>query len=219
MDSLIYIFRAAGIVAWPLFASSIAAVALIVERLAFWFRVNRRQRRVVREVLQTYSQNPDTAIKKLQVNGDLPLARIFLEALELDSPNIEEFRLALESGAQAEIPILKRFNTIFDTIISLSPLFGLLGTVLGLITTFGSLKLGDATGTNAAGVTAGISEALISTALGLVVAIFTLLFANMFRGFYLQQIAFIQEAGGQLELQYRHRYEKLPRESNYAPTR
>jgi biopolymer transport protein ExbB len=72
----------------------------------------------------------------------LPLARIFLEALELDSPNIEEFRLALESGAQAEIPILKRFNTIFDTIISLSPLFGLLGTVLGLITTFGSLKLG-----------------------------------------------------------------------------
>jgi biopolymer transport protein ExbB/TolQ len=68
--------------------------------------------------------------------------------------------LALESGAQAEIPIMKRFNTIFDSIISLSPLFGLLGTVLGLITTFSSLKLGDATGTNAAGVTAGISEAL-----------------------------------------------------------
>lgn len=219
MDSLIYIFRAAGIVAWPLFASSIAAVALIVERIAFWFRVNRRQRRVVREVLQIYSQNPETAIKKLQVNGDLPLARIFLEALELDSPNIEEFRLALESGAQAEIPILKRFNTIFDTIISLSPLFGLLGTVLGLITTFSSLKLGDATGTNAAGVTAGISEALVSTALGLVVAIFTLLFANMFRGFYTKQIAFIQEAGGQLELLYRHRYEQLSRESTYAPTR
>jgi len=219
MDSLIYIFKAAGIVAWPLFASSIAAVALIIERLAFWFRVNRRQRRVVREVLQVYSQNPDSAIKKLQVNSDLPLARIFLEALELDSPNIEEFRLALESGAQAEIPILKRFNTIFDTIISLSPLFGLLGTVLGLITTFGSLKLGNATGTNAAGVTAGISEALVSTAIGLVVAIFTLLFANMFRGFYLQQIAFIQEAGGQLELFYRHRYEQLQRESNYAPTR
>ena len=104
MDTLIYIFRAAGIVAWPLFASSIAAVAPIVERLAFWFRVNRRQRGVVREVLQLYSQNPDSAIKKLQVNGDLPLARIFLEALELDSPNIEEFRLALLSGAQAEIP-------------------------------------------------------------------------------------------------------------------
>jgi len=173
----------------------------------------------VRDVLQLYSQNPDSAIKKLQVNGDLPLARIFLEALELDSPNIEEFRLVLESAAQAEIPVLKRFNTIFDTIITLSPLFGLLGTVLGLITTFDSLKLGDAAGTNAAGVTGGISEALVSTAMGLVVAIFTLLFANMFRGFYLQQIAFIQEAAGQLELLYRHHYEKLPRESNYAPTR
>jgi biopolymer transport protein ExbB len=219
MDNFIYIFRSGGIVSWPLLASSIAALALIIERLFFWFKVNRRQRRVVREVLKLYIQNPDDAIKKLQVNADLPLARIFLEALELDSPNIEEFRLVLESAAQAEIPVLKRFNTIFDTIITLSPLFGLLGTVLGLITTFGSLKLGDAGGTNAAGVTGGISEALVSTAMGLVVAIFTLLFANMFRGFYLQQIAFIQEAGGQLELLYRHRYEKLTRESNYAPTR
>ena len=219
MDNFIYIFRAGGIVSWPLLASSIAAGALVLERLVFWFKVNRRQRRVVREVLKLYTQNPDSAIKKLQVNADLPLARIFLEALELDSPNIEEFRLVLESAAQAEIPVLKRFNTIFDTIITLSPLFGLLGTVLGLITTFDSLKLGDAAGTNAAGVTGGISEALVSTAMGLVVAIFTLVFANMFRGFYLQQIAFIQEAGGQLELLYRHHYEKLPRESNYAHTR
>ncbi|MCT7952149.1 MotA/TolQ/ExbB proton channel family protein [Ancylothrix sp. C2] len=221
MDNFIYIFRAGGIVSWPLLASSIAAVALIIERLGFWFRVNRRQRRMVKEVLHLYRQNPDTAIKKLQVNADLPLARIFLEALELEDPNAEEFRLALESAAQAEIPVLKRFNTIFDTIISLSPLFGLLGTVLGLITTFAALKLGDIGGTSTTNVTAGISEALVSTAMGLVVAIFTLVFANMFRGFYLQQIAFIQEAAGQLELLYRHRYEQKQKqgEPTYAPTR
>ena len=219
MDNFINLFRAAGIVAWPLFASSIAAVALILERLAFWFRVKRRQNRMVRDVLQLYRQNPDGAIGKLQVNADLPISRIFLEALSLEDPNAEEFRLALESAAQAEIPVLKRFNTIFDTVISLAPLFGLLGTVLGLITTFSSLKLGDVGGSSTSGVTAGISEALVSTAMGLVVAIFTLVFANMFRGFYLEQMALIQESCGQLELLYRHYYEQKRGEQIYASTR
>jgi len=120
------------------------------------------------------------------------------------------------SEAQAEIPVLKRFNVVFDTIVNLSPLLGLLGTVLGLITTFASLKLGDAGGSKTTGVTAGISEALVSTASGLVVAIFTLLFSNAFRGFYLRQIALIQEYSGQLELLYRRRYE---RGSHHASTR
>jgi biopolymer transport protein ExbB len=114
----------------------------------------------------------------------------------------------MDSAIQAEIPILKRFNTIFDTIISLSPLLGLLGTVLGLITAFGSLSLGDVGGTRAANVTAGISEALVSTATGLVVALFTLLFSNSFRGLYLREIARIQEYGGQLELLHIEQHEQ-----------
>jgi biopolymer transport protein ExbB len=210
------LFIAGGVVMWPLLAFSVVGMALIAERLAFWFRVTQRQRRVVRDALSAYQQNPDVALKKLQANADLPIARIFLAALELEDPNPEEFRLALESEAQAEIPVLKRFNVVFDTIVNLSPLLGLLGTVLGLITTFASLKLGDAGGSKTTGVTAGISEALVSTASGLVVAIFTLLFSNAFRGFYLRQIALIQEYSGQLELLYRRRYE---RGSHHASTR
>jgi len=84
----------------------------------------------------------------------------------------------------------------------------LLGTILGLIGSFASLRVGDVGGSNTTGVTAGISEALISTASGLVVAIFTLLFANTFRGLYQRQVALIQEYGGQLELLYRRRYER-----------
>ncbi|MEN9217201.1 MAG: MotA/TolQ/ExbB proton channel family protein, partial [Gloeomargarita sp. HHBFW_bins_162] len=71
-----------------------------------------------------------------------------------------------------------------------------------------NLRLGDLGGTQSAAVTAGIGEALISTAAGLVVAMITLLFANVFRGLYQRQIALIQEYGGQLELIYRHIYEK-----------
>ncbi|MCT7971805.1 MotA/TolQ/ExbB proton channel family protein [Laspinema olomoucense] len=219
MDNFIKIMEAGGIVSVPLLIASIAGLALIAERLFFWFRVNRRQGRMVREVLQLYRQDPDLAIKKAQMNADLPLARIFLEALELDDPNPEEFRLALESAAQAEIPLLKRFNVVFDTIINLSPLLGLLGTILGLMESFASLRLGDVGGSNATGVTGGITEALVSTVMGLVVAIFIQVFANTFRSFYMRQIALIQEVGGQLELLYRHRYERDRGEQKYAPTR
>lgn len=203
------LFASGGVVMYPLLGFSILAVTLIIERLYFWIRINNRQSPVVREVLNLYKKNNLVdAINKLRQNQDLPIARIFLAALELEGATPEEFRLALESEAQSEIPLLRRFQTVFDTIISLSPLLGLLGTVLGLITSFASLNLGNVGGTNTFGVTVGISEALVSTASGLVVAIGTLLFANMFRGLYQRQRAFIQEQGGQLELLYRRRYEQ-----------
>jgi biopolymer transport protein ExbB len=212
------LFAAGGVVMWPLLGFSILAIALIIERVAFWVRVTKRQRRVVREVLNLYRHdNAVSAIDLLKLNADLPMARIFLAALELEQPTPEEFRLALESEAQAEIPLLKRFNNIFETIISLAPLLGLLGTVLGLIASFASLNIGDVGGSKTAGVTSGISEALVSTASGLVVAIFTLMFANTFRGLYIREIAQIQEFGGQLELLYRRRYERG--EKSYASTR
>jgi biopolymer transport protein ExbB len=200
------LFTAGGVVMWPLLVFSILAVALIIERVKFWVKINSRQGRVIREVLKLYQlENVVAAIDKLRQNVDLPLARVFLAALELEEPTPEEFRLALESEAQAEIPILKRFQNIFETIVGLAPLFGLLGTVLGLINSFAALNIGDVGGTKTANVTSGISEALVCTASGLVVAIFTLFFANSFRGFYSRQIALFQEYGGQLELLYRRR--------------
>lgn len=196
-------FWGGGIVALPILLCSLVAVTLIGERLLFWFKISQRQQRVIHSALKSYPTDPIQAIATLKKNITLPVCRIFLEALALEQPNPEEFRLALESAAQAEIPLLKRFNTVFETIITVTPLLGLLGTVLGLMKSFGSLNLGDVGGTQTLGVTGGISEALISTVMGLVVAIFTLLFANLFRGLYLRQAATIQEYGGQLELIYR----------------
>ena len=203
------LLTAGGIVMIPLLFFSILVGALIIERIRFWVKINSRQTSIVEEVLKLYRRdNVVSALEKLRKNTDLPIARIFLAALELEEANPEEFRLALESEAQAEIPLLKRFQNIFDTVISLSPLLGLLGTVLGLIASFASLNLGDVGGTQTSNVTGGISEALVSTAAGLIVAIFTLLFANTFRGLYQRQIALIQEYGGQLELLYRRYYER-----------
>ncbi|MGL5833250.1 MAG: MotA/TolQ/ExbB proton channel family protein [Waterburya sp.] len=216
-DSIIELFKAGGIVSYPLLVFSILAVALILERIMFWSKLKRNQERIIKEMFRHYRAEPEAAIRKLKQNADLPICRIFIEALELENPNSEEFRLALESATQAEIPTLKRYNNLFETIIAASPLFGLLGTVLGLIRSFASLNLGNVGGTQTAGVTGGISEALVSTAAGLVVALVTMLFANTFRGFYTRELALIQEYGGQLELLYRRLYEKG--EQTYATTR
>ncbi len=200
-------FAAGGIVMWPLLGFSILAIALIIERCLFWMRVNRRQRPVMQDILRTYRQAPLDVYPKLKQNADLPIARIFLEALEIEGASPKQFHLALASAMQAELPHLRRFNTVFATIISVAPLLGLLGTILGLIRSFAALQLGDLN-TNTGAVTGGISEALVSTAAGLVVAIFTLLFANLFRGLYKRQIALIQEYGGQLEILYETHYER-----------
>jgi biopolymer transport protein ExbB len=202
-----------GIVMWPLLAFSVVAIALIIERSVFWGRINRRQRQVMQDLLRTYRHSPLEVYPKLRQNLDLPVARIFLEALEIEGASPRQFHLAMASAMQAELPHLKRFNTVFATIISVAPLLGLLGTILGLITSFGALQIGDIAA-NASTVTGGISEALVSTAAGLTVAIFTLLFANLFRGLYRRQIALIQEYGGQLEILYETH---LHHQSQYSP--
>lgn len=211
------VFLEGGVIMWPLLICSVVAIALIAERVFFWYKIHTKQKRFLREVIQLYRHEPTLVPAKLRQYRDVPLARIFLAAVELDDPTPEEFRLALESEAQAEIPVLKRFSTIFETIVGLAPLLGLLGTILGLIASFASLKIGEVGGAQTTNVTGGISEALIATASGLVVAIFTLVFANTFRGFYTRQMALIQEYGGQLELVYRHRYERGGK--TYASTR
>lgn len=217
--SLIEIFQAGGIVMWPLALFSLVAIALSIERLVFWIRINRNQRKIVKSVLVTYRRAPVDVFNLLKQNLHLPIARIFLEALELEKASPRQFRLALESATQAELPLLKRFNTIFQTIITVSPLLGLLGTILGLIRSFDAIAIGGI-GSNAEVVTGGISEALVSTAAGMVVAIVTLLFANLFRGLYKRQIALLQEHGGQLELLYEGHYANIhklgtPEYANY----
>lgn len=208
------IFESGGIVMWPLLVFSLGVIAVTVERGLFWFRIKRHERQIVKDILQCYRADPSAAFSQLKQHIDLPISRIFLEALELEGASPNQFRLALESATQAELPLLKRFNTVFETVVAVAPLLGLLGTILGLIRSFASLNVGGISGANTGLVTGGISEALVSTATGMIVAIFTLLFANLFRGFYKRQIALIQEYGGQLEILYEWHYEAVNSKEN-----
>ncbi|MBE7382114.1 MAG: MotA/TolQ/ExbB proton channel family protein [Leptolyngbya sp. SIO1E4] len=206
-----------SLVALPLLVTSLTSMILIFERLWFWNRIARRQRSLISGVLDSYSQNPQTALLKLKKNADLPASRIFLAALTLPEATPEEFRIALESAAQGELPLLQRFSTALNTIVGIAPLLGLLGTILGLMQSLAALELGQGGSENTLQVTAGIDEALISTAVGLAIAISTLVFANVFQGLYRRQRAFLQEAGGQLELLYRRQYRHFFKEHRAQP--
>ena len=211
-------FLAGGIVMWPLLLCSILSVTLASERAIFWIRIYRRQKQVAHDVLRFYQlNNMVSAIDKLKQNIDLPIARIFLGTLQLEEATPEEFILALETEAKIEIPLLKRFNHIFDTIVALAPLLGLQGTVFGLMTTFASINIGNLAATNKSGLTAGISEDLIATSAGLLVGIITLTFSSIYRGLYEREVGRIEEYGGQLELLYRRHYRTAQKE--YEPTK
>ncbi|TYQ27948.1 MotA/TolQ/ExbB proton channel family protein [Pseudanabaena sp. UWO310] len=202
MSKLFDTLVAGGITMIPLMICSFVVVALAIERTIFWSRIKKQQKRVVRKALQIYQEDPSQAEDFLQMHIDLPIARIYLEALSIPDATPTEFTLALDSRLQAEMPSLKRFNNIFEIVVGLAPLLGLLGTVTGLIASFGSLTLGDVGGSKALNVTGGISEALISTATGLIVAVLALIAASIFRSLYAQQVAYFDQCCTQLELQH-----------------
>lgn len=212
-------FTAGGVVMWPLLLFSLVTLALVMERSWFWLRLSRQQRHLVGDMLTLYQQHPERVVAKLKQYPHLPLARIFLAALSLGEATPEEFTLALESAAQAELPLLKRFQTLFETVIGVAPLLGLLGTVLGLIQVLSSIRIGEGGMASSTGVTLGVGEALTSTAAGLIVAIATLLFANLFQGLYRRQRAFLQEAAGKLEILHRRHLRQATRSTKPEPWR
>ncbi|MFU8790290.1 MAG: MotA/TolQ/ExbB proton channel family protein [Methylobacter sp.] len=206
MSKLFDTLAAGGITIIPLMICSFIVVILAIERSIFWLRIKKNQKRIVNTALQIYQENPNHAeefLKKhIKKHMNLPIARIYLEAMSIPNATPTEFALALDARIQSEMPRLKRFNNIFEIIVGLAPLLGLLGTVTGLITSFSSLTLGDVGGSKAINVTGGISEALISTATGLIVAVMALIAASIFRSLYAQQVAYFDECSTQLELQY-----------------
>jgi biopolymer transport protein ExbB len=208
-------FQAGGFVMWPLLIFSVVVVALLIERTLFWQKTMRRQKNFVQRFFTRYREYPQLQPQDLGRDQDLPLARIFMAALSLPNPTTEDFRLALETESQAELPGLNRFAGIFDSVITLSPLLGLLGTVTGLMSSFAALGAGGANASNTNSISAGIGEALTATAAGLVVAIFASIIASFFRGCYQRQLTFMQEYCGQIELIYRSHHN--PQQIN-APT-
>jgi biopolymer transport protein ExbB len=197
------IFQKGGLAMWPLLGLSILTLGTIFERLWFWSTLLKGERRTADQILEASRRDWREAIQLAQAAVDQPIGRFLYTPLQLANKEPEIFRLALEAAADEELNAMRRGDKILETTIALAPLLGLLGTVLGLISSLGSIRLGDLGTTATAGVTLGISEALISTASGLVVAIISLAFYRLFQALLFQQARVFRRTGNELELTYR----------------
>ena len=193
---------------WPLLMISIISLACIFERLSFWKESITKNENQLNFTVEKYSTiNSINYIKKKNAVL-IPLERVLVDALKmidfsiLDDRKSIDIKFALEISIQAIQSELGKFSNLFSTIITVSPLLGLLGTVLGLINSFSYIRLGES-GVNALEVTGGISEALISTATGLIVAIMTLIFANYFNSLWKKQNSILNQYCGKFEMLYR----------------
>lgn len=165
------IFQKGGPIMWPLLITSLIAVSVVIERLIFILKENRlRQPKVVENILTNVEKgNIEAALACAKDSQDF-VAKTLVSGL---THREQSFSNALLLSANQE---LKRFNqglSILDTIITLAPLLGLLGTVTGMISAFGLLGNDGLDAPNV--ITGGISEALIATAFGLLVAIIALI--------------------------------------------
>jgi len=171
---MIDLFLKGGPIMWPLLAASIVALSVALERL--WFLLAetiRRDRSRVQAVLSLVEREDISGACKLGEESRDYVARALSQALK--HPN--SFPHAMVAAARKELNRFTRGLSILDTIITLAPLLGLLGTVTGMIRSFGMLS-GMELGAPA-GITGGIAEALIATAFGLGVAITALLPFNL----------------------------------------
>ncbi len=165
-----------GVVMWPLLGLSLLSVTLLFERCWFFIRTNHPGRvSRVRAMASRLRQN-DTAGAKAIAQADGGLYGGVVERL-LDEPVSEAAAMDI---IESQRPRLERFMPTLSTIITVAPMLGILGTVLGIISSFE--LLGDQAATvDPRSVSQGIAEALITTAVGLVIAIFTLFPYNSLR--------------------------------------
>ncbi len=208
------LFKAGGPAMLPLMALSVLALAVIAERSWFWVTLLLNEKQAVSQILIAAHQDFATATQIAKLAENTPVGRFLLAPLVLitpeSKPDPELFRLALETNADDELATMLRGDKILEAVISLAPLLGLLGTVVGLILSFSTLKIGDIAGNaRSGGITQGIGEALISTATGLTVAISALAFHRLFLALHGEQVKLFRRAGNDLELLYRQRYRDL----------
>src|SRR5258707_13713251 len=166
-----------GPVMWPILISAIVAVAVVGERAFWWWRESRkRDPKKMEQILAALENSDVPAAVRVSEGSEDPVIRMIHRGLNHVHTSMQG---ALQLAAGIELQRAGRFLTVMDTLVTLAPLLGLLGTVTGLMRAF--LSVGSAS-LSVVAVTGGIGEALIATACGLGIAIISLVPLNYFSG-------------------------------------
>jgi biopolymer transport protein ExbB len=168
-------FRKGGPVMWPILVVSIVALTVVLERCLWWMgRWFRRDPKRIEKVFTAIENGDTTEASRLSRGSRDPVLRMLWNGLNHQHSSLEA---ALQVAAGIEIKRAGRFLVVMDTLVTLAPLLGLLGTITGLIRSFSFLGNEELA---VQAVTGGIAEALIATACGLGIAIFALIPFNFF---------------------------------------
>ena len=203
---MINLFIKGGPIMYPLLVCSIIALTVILERTIFWIGEDyRRDQALVNEVLSLAEQGNWETVRARIGNSKDFIIRILVAGILHREFSIAK---AMETAASDELDRMRQYLPILDTIITVSPLLGIFGTVIGIILSFE--MLGSAGIEEPQAVTAGIAQALITTASGLGIAILSLFPFNYFNSRVEKAATTIEKYATSLEIVY----EKLNQSNN-----
>jgi biopolymer transport protein ExbB len=181
-------------------------LTVVIDRIIFWVRSDlRRNQTLVDEILEFCRQGDWAAVRDRVVGSKDYLVKILVSGILH-----REFSMAkaMEAAAAEEVKRMQRYMGILDTMITVAPLLGIFGTVIGIITSFE--VLGSTGIEHPQAVTSGIAQALITTAAGLGIAIFSVFPYNYFNARIHNAVQNIEKYATSLEIVY----EKLGQASN-----
>jgi len=168
-------FHKGGPIMWPILIVSIIGLTVVIERIFWWTgRWFRRDPKRIEKVFTAIENSDVTEASRLSRGSRDPVLRMMWNGLNHQHASLQG---ALQVAAGIEIKRAGRFLVVMDTLVTLAPLLGLLGTITGLIRSFSFLGNEELA---VQAVTGGIAEALIATACGLGIAIFALIPFNFF---------------------------------------
>jgi len=171
-------FLRGGIMMYPLFLASVLALAIIINKVYVLSRATTNERELMGKIRELLNRKMVEQAVVICKNSKGPVASILNAGLSQYDKGQKAMEDAFEAQALEEIPQLESYLPALATIAAVSTLMGFTGTVTGMIRAFDSIAAASAT--SPAIVASGISEALITTATGLLIAIPTLLFYRYF---------------------------------------
>ncbi len=161
---------AGGILVWPILIVGLIAALLIVERFFALSRIRANSSKNMSRIIEMVSKGEWTECRKFCLQkSSFPTCRVISHTLQYAGTSKEVLENAFQEGLLKEMPLLERFLPTLNVLAAVAPLLGLLGTVTGMINTFQIITI-YGTG-DPRMMSGGISEALVTTQLGLAVAV------------------------------------------------
>jgi len=193
---MIQLFKSGGFLMFPLLLCSFVSLTIIIERTIFWLRIRRdKDRTLVYRVLDLAEKGLWDEIRQVTRGSKNFIVKILINGILHRDYSMS---MAMESAASDELQKMRRFMGVLETIVTVAPLLGILGTVVGIIHSFdmlGAKGIGDPQA-----VTGGIAQALVTTAAGLSISILTLLPCNCFNAYAESSALDIEKYATSLEI-------------------